>query len=729
MNILGQRIPLRMLLVVPFVLQLLGTVGLISYLSFRNGQRAVNDLAAQLRNEVTARVSQQLENYMAVPFQINAVVADSYARSGIDLSDLSSSFIFWQQATIFDTTNLVYCGNDSDGAFMGVGRENDRDDRVLELQYSGPSTDYLFHYHDLDQRGNVGDLRTVDERRPYEPRLRPWYLAAQSARQETWSDIYVDFDTRLPVITASNPVYDESGSLLGVCATDFLLSVELDMFLSGLQVGKTGQVFIIERDGTLVSSSTSDDEVLVLEDQNDEVYRLKMTDSQNTLVSGTGLFLMETLGDLASLQAPRQLQFDFQDYTPLNPIDDRQLVQVSPFSDPRGIDWLIVVVVPEADFMGQIHAQNRNTAVLSLAAVAIATGIGFWTARWISKPISSLTSASQALATDAQRYFEGDRPHQRVAVRGIAELETLSASFNQMASQLQQSFQDLETVNAELEQRVEQRTYQLRQANDEITHLNRQLKAENRRMSTELDVARQMQQMILPRAVELQTIPHLDIAGFMEAATELGGDYYDVIHQGDRTIIGIGDVTGHGLESSMVMLMVQAAVRALLAEAVPNPVRFLNALNQMVYQNAQRISPGKNLTLVMLDYDHGKLTVYGQHEEVLVVRASGLVERVDTLDLGYPLGIVDDISAFVAEAHLALAPGDGVVLYTDGITEAEGGDRQLYGIERLMMTIKHAWHLPATEVIQAIVEDVQQHVQQHPIHDDLTLIVLKRQAH
>lgn len=245
-------------------------------------------------------------------------------------------------------------------------------------------------------------------------------------------------------------------------------------------------------------------------------------------------------------------------------------------------------------------------------------------------------------------------------------------------------------------------------------------------MSAELDVARQLQRIVLPKQSELDAIEELEIAGFMESADEVGGDYYDVIQRDDRIAIGIGDVTGHGLSSGVLMLMAQAGVRALLAANEQNPSQFFNALNQAIYQNAQRLSPGKNLTLALIKYQDGRLYVSGQHEEVLVVRAGGEVERIDTVDLGFPLGMIANIADLVAQTEIQLHPGDGVVLYTDGITEAEDANRNLYGLERLIEIVHQNWQRPAKQISQAVVEDVRSHIGKQRIYDDITLVILKK---
>jgi len=168
-------------------------------------------------------------------------------------------------------------------------------------------------------------------------------------------------------------------------------------------------------------------------------------------------------------------------------------------------------------------------------------------------------------------------------------------------------------------------------------------------MSAELDVTRKIQQMLLPKDRELQEVIGLDIAGFMEAADEVGGDYYDVLQQDGRVKIGIGDVTGHGWESGVLMIMLQTAVRTLLAYNEPDPVRFLSAINRAIYDNLQRMKSDKNASLALLDYQEGMLKLSGQHEEMIVVRYNGSVERFDRIDLGFPIGLDADIAEFVAE--------------------------------------------------------------------------------
>jgi serine phosphatase RsbU (regulator of sigma subunit) len=297
---------------------------------------------------------------------------------------------------------------------------------------------------------------------------------------------------------------------------------------------------------------------------------------------------------------------------------------------------------------------------------------------------------------------------------------------NYHTQEIEQQNQKLIIDKDELEQRIQERTQALQQAYSEIQNLNGQLTSENVRMRAELDVSHQLQKMLLPREDELQDITELDIAGFMQPASEVGGDYYDVLQYNGQIKIGIGDVTGHGLESSVLMLMVQTAVRTLLVHEESDVIRFFSTLNRIIYDNVQRMNSDKNLTLALLDYEKGQLVLSGQHEETLVIRHNGDVERIDTIDLGFPIGLEQEITPFINQYKIDLKVNDMVILYTDGVTEAENQHKHLYGLERLCRIAQQYRMQTAQEIRQAIVGDIQRYIGKHTIYDDITLVVIKQ---
>ncbi|ALG69115.1 AAA family ATPase [Beggiatoa leptomitoformis] len=317
-------------------------------------------------------------------------------------------------------------------------------------------------------------------------------------------------------------------------------------------------------------------------------------------------------------------------------------------------------------------------------------------------------------------------PERLTVIKLLCSQIAISLENARFIAELEQTRLAIRNHADELETLVTQRTVQLAHANAAITALNQKLSAENSRMGAELEVTQRLQQMLLPKTAELDEIQALEIVGFMQPAEEVGGDYYDVLQQNGRVVCGIGDVTGHGLESGVLMLMVQMAVRTLLENQVDSLESFLAVINRAIYANVQRMQSDKNLSLSLLDYQAGVLRLCGQHEEVLLVHRDGSLERIDTFNLGFPVGLENDIHDYLQHIELPLAQGEGIVLYTDGITEARSSTKQLYGIPRLCAVVKNTWSLGAEAVKQAVINDVHRHLDQEPILDDITLLVIKR---
>jgi sigma-B regulation protein RsbU (phosphoserine phosphatase) len=185
------------------------------------------------------------------------------------------------------------------------------------------------------------------------------------------------------------------------------------------------------------------------------------------------------------------------------------------------------------------------------------------------------------------------------------------------------------------------------------------------------------------------------------------------------------------------MLMTQSAIRTLVTHEENDPRRVLDVLNRTIYDNVRRMGSDKNLTLALLDYRPepppddttgaaGHLRLSGQHESVLVARAGGALEIVDTVDLGMPIALVADLKPYVAEVTVPLYSGDVVVLYTDGITEAADLQHRLYGLNRLCDVLAANRHEPSRAIRDAIVADVHRHIGAQQIFDDLSLIVMKQ---
>lgn len=425
---------LRVILIVPFVLQIFATVGLVGYLSFRNGQKAVNDLASRFRDELASRIEKELKSYLSLPLIINQLNATALAQGELNIAKPENLSQFVQQGKLFTFSYGIYCANQN-GDHLAVGHKS-FSDQSFSAWVLDRSVDPYFYSYDLDTQGNriESTQRKEAEYGVYDPRTRPWYQTAVRQKQPVWSDVYVDFDlnTRLLMITAAQPVYAPGNQkLIGVCGTDVLLLQEFRKFLAGLKIGETGVAFVIDRSGQIISSS-SNEPISVGSD--DDPKLVQASQSRNSLIRGTAAFLQQKFGDFSQIQQSQQLDFKLE--------GERQFIQVLPYRDGKGLDWLIVVDIPESDFMGQINANNRSTLLVCLFALVIAVLIGILTARWVTKPILELNTTVKALASG-----EWNRP---VQVQRFDEVGELAQSFNSMAARLHQSFVALQLTNEEL---------------------------------------------------------------------------------------------------------------------------------------------------------------------------------------------------------------------------------------------------------------------------------------
>jgi hypothetical protein len=225
------RMPLRAVLVIPFILQSSLAVGLTAFFSLRNGQKAVNDVTSQLRNQVTARISQHLMDYVEMPQLVTQINTDAVQVGTLDLQNAASlERHLWQQMRVFHSLQPIAFGSEQ-GAIHSVDR---LPDGSLVIRVIDSSTNGEYHTYSVDQQGNRDRLLTVNT--TFDPRNRPWYDTAVQTGQPTWTDVYPYFSSLGLAISASRPVYDETGQLLGVTNATLSLAA-LSNFLSGLKVG------------------------------------------------------------------------------------------------------------------------------------------------------------------------------------------------------------------------------------------------------------------------------------------------------------------------------------------------------------------------------------------------------------------------------------------------------------------------------------------------------------
>lgn len=246
-------------------------------------------------------------------------------------------------------------------------------------------------------------------------------------------------------------------------------------------------------------------------------------------------------------------------------------------------------------------------------------------------------------------------------------------------------------------------------------------------LQRELALAARIQTSILPRRLD---VPGLELHGVMEPAAEAGGDYYEVLPTHDGAWLGIADVSGHGLNAGLTMMMLQSVVSGLIQQdehVEVGPAELLTAVNRVLYENVrERLGTNDHVTCTLLRYRRdGTLTWAGAHLPLLVYRAATKgFEHHEVM--GSWLGVVPDVRDLNPERTLKLEVGDVLVLYTDGIIEARDVAGELFELERF----RHA----LLEVIDQPLSVLSAHALGAArrwcatTEDDMTLLLARRVA-
>ncbi len=530
--------PLMVVLVVPFVVQICLTVGVVGAFSFRNGQEAVEELAVRLSEETGDRISSRLDSYLKIPPQINQA---NFAGSELGLLNLKDfqkvGSWFWNQVKLYEVgyVNFAFENQEFIGAEFQENGQIVINETTLER---GVQKTAVFLTNDQGDRTNLQKVLTT----PDDVRQEGWYLDAVKAGKPTWSSIY-QWDDRPDVlsISHSHPLYDQNKKLVGVLGVDYVLT-QINKFLQSLDVEKDGRIFIIERSGLIVGTSY-DEQTFRL--RNNKPERLNILDSNDSLSRLTAQYMVDKLGGFRAIQRQESLEITLD--------GKREFIRIQPWSDRYGLDWLIVVVMPESGFMEQIYNRTQVTILLSIGALVIAIAVGILTARSITAPLLNLSGASQAIAN-------GDLDS-RVSIEGTSEVKVLSESFNRMAEMLNESFSRLEKANTDLEYRVQQRTSELADSQLSLQHSNFLLHRREQQL--------QKQQKILIEVTKNKALNLGDFITAVQHITETAGKTLDV----ERVSVWLFDKSKtklHCLDLFLQSKNIHIEAEALEADKFPN---------------------------------------------------------------------------------------------------------------------------------------------------------------
>ena len=449
-------------LLVSFVLPLLLTGAVVEYLGWKQEQKAVEELVRQLQDEVGDRITERIANLSVAPEIATFRIARAMRRGDLDPDSIRGWKTYMaDQSQFLEDLTIIFFGNQQ-GDFVNLQRRPTLPDQVsfrdgqqlerVERHDLIPGDDYVFE----------------QETQRFDARIRPWYKTAVAAGEPTWTEPYQFFvntsarsaqDRLIEAIgmTFVVPYYSEFGSqtdeeedfvlaedtdktLIGVIGADFTLEA-ISSYLSRLKISEGGEAFILDKTGQLLASSYVE-EVSV-----ERTELLSFDDTSNTLIKETGKFLQAQFRDFENINNTEPLLFEID--------GKRQLLQVRPYQDNYGLDWLVVVVVPESDFLGPIQENSKMRLLLSLVLVGGVLLLLMVIAQRVNRAMKRLSLASQAIA-------DGNLS-QQVSGSFIQELDVTANAFNQMGRELAVSYAKIKDYSNSLEEKVHQRTQALEQ--------------------------------------------------------------------------------------------------------------------------------------------------------------------------------------------------------------------------------------------------------------------------
>ncbi len=424
-------ISLRLFLIAPLLAQIIVVVGATAYLSLQNGQRTVDQMAQKLVRNMGDRTKSEINQHLEIPQILRQSYIDSYQAGQLQFNNLALLEQFFAQQLKSQTTITALSYGTTSGDFVGVERVSDRS---LLLKRRNAETAPNRHLYRLpwDALNGTATLNPYSNRyiaaESYDPRLTPWYQLTATKHRELWSPIYVD--KRRLKAGVSQPIYDQFHNLMGVLNLEISIN-HFSQILSQLTLRDQGVIFVTDQDGYLVA--TSEQESLYKRNQ-----RLRAAFSENPVIAGSAV-------NFADLD---QEKVQFFEATIRG---KRYYVYRTDLKNNLDVRWVLTIAVPEALFTAPLAATRNKTLVLCAIALFLATAMGIWTTRVISRPLLHLLSTSQRLAQGDFAARDTIRPSR------IQELNLLMETSVAMGTKIQETLAELHTHRENLEAYIQDR--------------------------------------------------------------------------------------------------------------------------------------------------------------------------------------------------------------------------------------------------------------------------------
>jgi sigma-B regulation protein RsbU (phosphoserine phosphatase) len=550
--------------------------------------------------------------------------------------------------------------SDESGSFTGANRTPEGGLRINRSRIRNGKTQ-LVEYDALPD-GSLKEFHN-DPDSGYDPRARPFYIAAKQKGRLVWLPPYVFYWQWVPGTTCAVPVKDPGGKLRGVLTADFDLNALTD-FVSRLSVSEHSRVFLFTSDEILLAHPDR----RAVSGTRETAKLLTLADAGDPLVDAYRANLRPEYLKPADGQEFHRFEFRHD--------DTEYLGSATTFRLGDDLTWVVGAVAPKADFLSGVW-QSQVVALLAAGgALLAAVLLAFALARSVSGPVLKLTGF--------MRRVGGGDLEAKAELGGSREFRELSGALNSMIGDLRDRL----------------------------------------RLRHSLDVAMQVQQRLLPN--KPPEVRGLDVAGHSTYCDETGGDYYDFLLLDeaalDCVLVALGDVMGHGVAAALVM----AGARAVLRDRADDTGSLASLMGRLNHMLASDLGGERFMTMHLSMVNARERTfrwVSAGHDPAIIYDPAA--DRFEEIDVsGLPLGVLDDIS-YEESTYGPLKPGQVITVGTDGVWEMPNAAGEQFGKERLRAVIRSAAGGTADGIVRAIVESLNKFRGDFKAVDDVTFVVIK----
>jgi len=490
---------------------------------------------------------------------------------------------------------------------------------------------------------------------------RDWYQIPYLSKVSYWTEPWMDSQTNDEIITSyCNPIY-VNGVFWGVVRLDLAVSY-LQRIASSINLAESGYAILISHKGTIITHPA--DSLLM----NESIFSLAQSEN-DVVLRKIGQKMISGETGFLRLSNSKVLKHKWIYYTPL-----------------ISNSWSMGLILDDDDVFADLNHLLMIEFVIVIMAFVLLAVLLYYLLIKIFKPVKSLINASNDLAT-------GNFDKEITLKSNIKELSTFANSFEIMRSAIKQYILNL---NAE--------------------------RAAKESIETEVKIAADIQRKLIPaNNCPINQSSFFRVYGYIETAKDVGGDLYDYFMlDEDKLCFAIADVMGNGIAASITMTMVSTLLRTYVKTST-SPPEILKGINLSLCESGIE-SEFVTMVLGVLDLRKSKLVFSNAGHVPLYIR------KVDGRFLKYAnthstaLGIFPNLS--ITSETIDLYPSDEVILFTDGISEAQSPNQVFFGLQRLENILMKLRQTNPQITVKAILSGVNNFTQKVEQKDDLTLLVI-----